>query len=168
MGLFAFLQSLLFRFQELPMSSEKKVVEIFSDGACSGNPGPGGYGTLLRWDGHVKELSGFAGETTNNRMELMGVIAGLEALKRPCRVRLTTDSQYVKKGITEWIFSWVKKGWKNSNRQDVANRDLWERLLELTRRHEVEWHWVRGHAGHPENERCDELARSAIATGRKD
>jgi ribonuclease HI len=115
----------------------------------------------------VKELSGFEPETTNNRMELLGAIAGLEALRRPCRVRLTTDSQYVKKGITEWIDGWVRRGWKNSQKKDVANRDLWERLLDLTRRHEVEWHWVRGHAGHPENERCDELAREAIQRARE-
>jgi len=144
-----------------------KLVEIFSDGACSGNPGPGGWGTLLRWDGHVKELSGYAPETTNNRMELTAAIEGLAALKRPCRVRVTTDSEYVKKGITEWITGWVKRGWKNSQKKDVANRDLWEELLAQTRRHQVEWHWVRGHAGHAENERCDELARAAIATGRQ-
>jgi ribonuclease HI len=149
------------------MPTDKSVVEIFSDGACSGNPGPGGWGALLRWDGHFKELSGFEPQTTNNRMELMAVIAGLEALKRPCRVRLTTDSQYVHKGMTEWIAGWIKKGWKNSKKEDVANRDLWERLLASTRRHRVEWHWVRGHAGHPENERCDELARTAIADGLK-
>jgi len=143
-----------------------KLVEIFSDGACSGNPGPGGWGTILRYDGHVKELSGYSPETTNNRMELSGAIAGLEALKRPCQVRLTTDSEYVKKGITEWISGWVKRGWKNSQKKDVANRDLWERLLELTSIHQVEWVWVRGHAGHAENERCDELARAAIQNGR--
>jgi len=143
--------------------SEKRI-EIFSDGACSGNPGPGGWGTLLRYNGSEKELSGFELETTNNRMELIGAIAGLESLTRPCKVVLTTDSQYVKKGITEWIQNWVKKGWKNSQRKDVANRDLWERLLQLTEKHEVEWHWVRGHAGHPENERCDALARAAIET----
>ncbi len=149
------------------MTNNQTTVEIFSDGACSGNPGPGGYGTLLRWGDRVKELSGFDPETTNNRMELLGAIRGLEALKRPCRVRLTTDSQYVKKGITEWIHNWVKKGWKNSQKKDVANRDLWERLLELTRIHQVEWCWVRGHAGHPENERCDELARAAIMAGQQ-
>ncbi len=148
------------------MSDSAKHVEIFSDGACSGNPGPGGWGTLLRWDGHEKELSGFEPETTNNRMELTAAIAGLEALKRPCRVRLTTDSEYLKKGMTEWLEGWVRRGWKNAQKKEVANRDLWERLLELSRRHRVEWHWVRGHAGHPENERCDELARAAIAAGR--
>lgn len=143
-----------------------KLVEIFSDGACSGNPGPGGWGTILRCDGHEKELSGYAAETTNNRMELSAAIAGLEALKRPCRVRLTTDSEYLKRGMTEWIDGWVKRGWKNSQKKEVANRDLWERLLELTGTHQVEWCWVRGHAGHAENERCDELARSAILNGR--
>ncbi len=148
------------------MTSQEKFVEIFSDGACSGNPGPGGWGTLLRYNGQEKELSGYAPETTNNRMELEGAIAGLAALKRPCKVSLTTDSEYVKKGITQWIHGWVKKGWKNSQKKDVANRDLWEKLLELTKRHEVEWHWVRGHAGHAENERCDELARAAISEGR--
>jgi len=145
----------------------EKIVEIFSDGACSGNPGPGGWGTLLRYNGTVKELSGFEAETTNNRMELTAAIAGLEALTRPCKVALTTDSEYVKKGITEWIHAWVKKGWKNSQKKDVANRDLWEKLLEQTRKHQVEWHWVRGHAGHPENERCDELARGAIERAKR-
>jgi ribonuclease HI len=148
-------------------SPMEKLIEIYTDGACSGNPGPGGWGTLLRWDGHEKELSGFEPETTNNRMELTAVIEGLAALKRPCRVRLTTDSEYVKKGMTEWIDGWVRRGWKNSQKKDVANRDLWERLLELSARHHVEWCWVRGHAGHPENERCDELARAAIAAGRQ-
>ena len=140
------------------------LVEIFSDGACSGNPGPGGWGTLLRFGGREKELSGYDPETTNNRMELIGAIAGFEALTRPCQVALTTDSQYVKKGITEWIDGWVKRGWKNSQKKPVANRDLWERLLELTEPHQVEWHWVRGHDGHAENERCDALARAAIET----
>ena len=138
------------------------VVEIFSDGACSGNPGPGGWGTLLRFGHHEKELSGFDPETTNNRMELTAAIQGLAALKRPCRVVLTTDSEYVKKGITEWIDGWVSKGWKNSQKKEVANRELWEQLLALTKKHQVEWHWVRGHAGHEENERCDALARAAI------
>lgn len=148
------------------MSDSTAVVEIFSDGACSGNPGPGGWGTLLRWDGHTRELSGYEAQTTNNRMEMMAAIAGLEALKRPCRARVTTDSQYLYKGITEWIHGWRKKGWKNSKKEEVANRDLWERLLELTSKHQVEWHWVRGHNGHPENERCDELARAAITAGK--
>jgi ribonuclease HI len=141
-------------------------VEIFSDGACSGNPGPGGYGTVVRCGKKEKELSGYNAQTTNNRMELLGAIAGFEVLKRPCTVHITTDSQYVKKGMTEWIDGWIKKGWKNSQRKDVANRDLWERLLEATRPHDVKWHWVRGHTGHAENERCDELARAAIENRR--
>ncbi len=148
------------------MSDGSKIVEIFSDGACSGNPGPGGYGTILRYGDHVKELSGYDPHTTNNRMELLGAIAGLETLTRPCRARVTTDSQYVMKGMTEWIDGWVRRGWKNSKKQDVVNRDLWERLLVLCRKHQVEWCWVRGHDGHVENERCDELARAAIATHR--
>jgi ribonuclease HI len=141
------------------------TVEIFSDGACSGNPGPGGYGTILRWGKSEKELSGYEPQTTNNRMELMGAIAGLEALKRPCQVRVTTDSQYLFRGMTQWIEGWQSKGWKNSRKEEVLNRDLWERLLELGRKHRVEWVWVRGHAGHPENERCDQLAREAILRG---
>ncbi|WP_029916224.1 ribonuclease HI [Pelobacter seleniigenes] len=145
------------------MTQNSHLVEIFSDGACSGNPGPGGFGTILRAGQHVKELSGYAAETTNNRMELLGAITGLEALKRPCRVRLTTDSQYLVKGMTEWIDGWQKKGWKNSKKEDVANRDLWERLLALAEKHQIDWCWVKGHAGHPENERCDELARLAIS-----
>ena len=145
------------------MTQNSHLVEIFSDGACSGNPGPGGFGTILRAGQHVKELSGYAAETTNNRMELLGAISGLEALKRPCRVRLTTDSQYLVKGMTEWIDGWQRKGWKNSKKEDVANRDLWERLLVLAEKHQIDWCWVKGHAGHPENERCDELARLAIS-----
>jgi len=141
-------------------------VEIYSDGACSGNPGPGGFGTILRYGDHTRELSGYAPETTNNRMELLGAITGLEALNRPCKVVITTDSEYVKKGMTEWIEGWVRRGWKNSQKKEVANRDLWERLLTLTRKHDVHWRWVRGHSGHPENERCDELARAAIAAGK--
>ena len=146
-------------------SAKERLVEIFSDGACSGNPGPGGWGTILRWNGREKELSGFAPATTNNRMEMMGAIAGLEALTRPCRVRLITDSEYLQKGMTEWLDGWVRRGWKNAQKKEVANRDLWERLVELTGRHQVEWVWVRGHAGHAENERCDALARAAICRG---
>jgi len=143
-----------------------KTVEIFSDGACSGNPGPGGYGTILRYGENQRELSGYEPETTNNRMELMGAIASLEALKRPCRVLLVTDSQYLFRGMTQWIEGWRAKGWKNSRKEEVLNRDLWERLYELSLKHRVEWVWVRGHAGHRENERCDELARQAIRSGR--
>ncbi|HEY6872747.1 MAG TPA: ribonuclease HI [Geobacteraceae bacterium] len=139
-------------------------VEIYCDGACSGNPGAGGWGAVLRYGEKEKELSGFAGETTNNRMELTAAIEALASLKRPCRVILTTDSQYLMKGMTEWIGGWVRKGWVNSKKEPVLNRDLWERLLELAKTHRIEWRWVRGHNGHPENERCDELARRAIET----
>lgn len=137
-------------------------VEIFCDGACSGNPGVGGYGSILRCGDSVKELSGAEGATTNNRMEMSGAIAGLEALKRPCEVVLITDSQYLVKGMTEWMSGWLKRGWVNSKKEPVLNRDLWERLLELSKMHKIKWVWVRGHNGHVENERCDELARAAI------
>lgn len=137
-------------------------VEIFCDGACSGNPGPGGFGCILRSGGREKELSGAEPHTTNNRMELTAAITALETLKRPCDVVLTTDSQYLVKGMTEWIPGWIRRGWKNSKKEDVLNRDLWERLLEFTRIHRVEWAWIRGHNGHQENERCDALARAAI------
>lgn len=142
-------------------------VEIFCDGACSGNPGVGGWGAVLRYGDKEKELSGADGETTNNRMELTAVIEALSSLKRPCSVVLTSDSQYVVKGMTEWINGWVKKGWVNSKKEPVLNRDLWERLLALSKIHRIEWVWVRGHNGHPENERCDELARKAIEKFRK-
>jgi len=142
-------------------------VEIFCDGACSGNPGPGGYGAILRYNGHEKELSGGERETTNNRMELTGAIEALASLKRPCRVVLTTDSQYLVKGMTEWLDGWVKKGWKNSRKEQVLNRDLWERLLELANVQSIEWVWVKGHDGHRENERCDELARQALEKFKK-
>ncbi|HEY5974708.1 MAG TPA: ribonuclease HI [Geobacteraceae bacterium] len=137
-------------------------VEIFCDGACSGNPGPGGWGTILRYGGKEKELSGGAPDTTNNRMELTAAIEGLAALTRPCQVVLTTDSQYLVKGMTEWLPGWQKKGWLNSKKEPVLNRDLWERLAALAGQHRVDWRWVRGHNGHAENERCDELARQAI------
>jgi len=137
-------------------------VEIFCDGACSGNPGPGGYGAILRCGRHEKEISGGARETTNNRMELSAAIEALRLLTRPCRVTITTDSQYLVKGMTEWIAGWQRKEWRNSKKEPVVNRDLWEQLLELTRSHSVQWKWVRGHAGHAENERCDQLARDGI------
>ena len=138
------------------------IVEIFSDGACRGNPGPGGWGALLRADGREKELFGGEAATTNNRMELTAAIRALETLKRPSRVRLYTDSQYVQKGISEWISGWKRKGWITSDRKPVKNVDLWKRLDELNAQHEVEWNWVRGHAGHPENERADKLANKGI------
>ncbi|MEJ2346314.1 MAG: ribonuclease HI [Gammaproteobacteria bacterium] len=137
-------------------------VEIFTDGACRGNPGPGGWGVLLRAKGREKSLFGAERETTNNRMELTAAIMALEALKRGCRVELTTDSQYVKKGITEWIGNWKRRGWKTADRKAVKNADLWRRLDAAVARHEVHWHWVRGHSGHPENERADQLANQAI------
>jgi ribonuclease HI len=142
--------------------NNQTVVEIFCDGACSGNPGPGGYGTILRCGGHTRELSGGARETTNNRMEMTAAIEGLRQLTRPCRVSITTDSQYLVKGMTEWISGWQRKGWRNSKKEPVLNRELWEQLLELTKTHSVQWNWVKGHAGHAENERCDQLAREAI------
>lgn len=137
-------------------------IEIFCDGACSGNPGPGGFGAILRSGKTVKELSGAAPDTTNNRMELTAAITALEALTRPCHVVLTTDSQYLVKGMREWLAGWIRKGWINSKKEPVVNRDLWERLHALSKVHQVDWRWVKGHAGHPENERCDELARQAL------
>ncbi len=138
-----------------------EVIRIWTDGACLGNPGPGGWGALLRWNGHEKALSGGEAQTTNNRMELMAAIQALEALKRPSDVDLTTDSQYVRKGITEWLANWKKNGWKTASKKPVKNDDLWRRLDEAVARHTVRWHWVKGHSGHPENERADELASSA-------
>lgn len=138
-------------------------VELFCDGACSGNPGPGGYGTVLRYKGVEKELSGSAAETTNNRMELTAALEGLRQLTRPCRVTVTTDSQYVVKGMTQWLSGWQRNGWKNSKKEPVLNRDLWEALVEAAKPHQVSWQWVRGHDGHAENERCDSLAREAIS-----
>jgi ribonuclease HI len=137
-------------------------VEIFTDGACRGNPGPGGWGVLLRYGDHEKTLKGAERETTNNRMELMAAIRALEELSRPCKVDLTTDSQYVRKGITEWLANWKKRNWKTSAKQPVKNVDLWQRLEAATHQHDITWHWVRGHTGHPENERADELANEAI------
>lgn len=138
---------------------EVKTVEIFTDGACSGNPGPGGWGALLRYNGHEKELYGGEAETTNNRMELLAAIRALEALKRPSRVELHTDSRYVKDGITRWIHNWKRNGWRTAAKKPVKNEELWRALDAALARHEVHWFWVKGHAGHPENERADELAR---------
>lgn len=133
-------------------------VEIFTDGACKGNPGPGGWGAVVRSGEHEKELSGGEPETTNNRMELMAAIRALQALKRPCHVVLTTDSVYVRDGISKWIFAWQKNGWRTAAKKPVKNADLWQELLDAAAPHQVEWHWVKGHAGHPENERADQLA----------
>jgi ribonuclease HI len=137
-------------------------VSIFTDGACRGNPGPGGWGVILRAGDHEKELYGAEPQTTNNRMELTAAIHGLEALKRPCDVTLTTDSQYVRQGITEWLAAWKRRGWKTADKQPVKNQDLWERLERAADRHKVHWHWIKGHSGHPENERADMLANRAI------
>ena len=139
-----------------------KVVEIFTDGACSGNPGPGGWGALLRYGATERELSGADADTTNNRMELMAAIVALESLKQPCTVHLTTDSQYVRQGITQWLAGWIRNDWRTSAKQPVKNRDLWERLAAAAATHDVHWHWVKGHSDHPENERVDQLARDAI------
>jgi ribonuclease HI len=136
-------------------------VEIWTDGACRGNPGPGGWGAVLRYDGHERELSGSERDTTNNRMELMAAIRALETLKRPCRVRLTTDSNYVRQGITEWLPRWRANGWRTAARKPVKNADLWQRLERAAARHDVQWRWVRGHSGHAENERADRLATTA-------
>lgn len=139
-----------------------KQVEIFTDGACRGNPGPGGWGSLLRYDGHEKRMHGGEKETTNNRMELMAAIMALETLKQPCKVKLTTDSKYVMDGITSWIVDWKKRGWKTAAKKPVKNVDLWQRLDEAVNDHQIDWHWVRGHTGHTENEIADTLANIGI------
>lgn len=138
------------------------TVEIYTDGACRGNPGPGGWGALLRHKGREKTIKGGESHTTNNRMELMAAIMGLMALNRPCRVDLYTDSQYLRLGMTEWLSQWKAKGWRNSKKEPVKNADLWQQLDELAQQHQITWHWVKGHAGHPENERADILANQAI------
>lgn len=146
--------------------TDDNTVEIYTDGACSGNPGPGGWGALLRWRGTEKELFGGEAETTNNRMELMAAIRGLESLKRPLPVIVVTDSRYVMDGITKWIHNWKRNGWRTANKKPVKNGDLWQRLDAAMATHDVRWEWVKGHAGHPENERADELARRGIETTR--
>ena len=138
--------------------SELPQVEIFTDGACKGNPGPGGWGAILRSSGKERELSGGESPTTNNRMELMAAIEALNALKKPCRVQLWTDSNYVRDGITKWIHGWRRNGWKTADKKPVKNSELWQALLDAAEPHRIEWHWVKGHAGHPENERADALA----------
>ncbi|MBX9882410.1 MAG: ribonuclease HI [Sphingomonas sp.] len=141
--------------------SELPQVEIFTDGACKGNPGPGGWGALLRMGAHEKELAGGEPNTTNNRMELTAALQGLNALTRPCRVTLYTDSRYVMDGLTKWIHGWQKNGWKTADKKPVKNADLWQELLAAARPHRIDWRWVKGHAGHPENERVDKLASDA-------
>ena len=138
------------------------AVEIFTDGACRGNPGPGGWGVVLRYNGTEKTLYGSEEDTTNNRMELMAAISALESLKRPCKVSLTTDSKYVRDGISEWINNWKKRGWKTASKSPVKNVELWQRLDKAREQHDVDWHWVKGHAGHPGNELADQLANQAI------
>ena len=143
--------------------SESDLIEAFTDGACSGNPGPGGWGAILRWRGHEKELSGGEAQTTNNRMELMAAIQVLEAIKGENRqVKIVTDSNYLRQGITQWIHNWRRKGWKTADNKPVKNKDLWQRLEAALKTHKVEWAWTKGHAGHPENERADELARKGL------
>ena len=137
-------------------------VEIFTDGACSGNPGPGGWGVVMRWRGHEKELFGGQAETTNNRMELMAAIMALEALTQPCKVVMTTDSRYVMDGITQWMANWKKRGWKTAAKKPVKNQDLWQALDEQVQRHSVNWHWVKGHSGDEGNEKADSLANRGI------
>ena len=150
--------------RENPLS-ELKVIDVYTDGACKGNPGPGGWGALLRHGDHERELWGFDPATTNNRMELTAVIRALEALKHRCKVKLHTDSQYVQKGITEWITNWKKRGWKTADRRPVKNDDLWRELDALAAKHDIQWIWVKGHAGHDGNERADVLANKGCAQG---
>ncbi len=146
------------------MSESKPVVQIYTDGACLGNPGPGGWAALLRWNGREKALVGAASRTTNNRMELRAAIEGLRALKKPCEVHIYTDSEYLRKGITQWIHNWRRNGWRTAGKKPVKNQDLWRALLEAMKPHEVHWEWVKGHAGHEENERVDRLAAEAART----
>lgn len=139
------------------------TIEIYTDGACKGNPGPGGWGALLRYNGQEKSLYGAEAHTTNNRMELMAAIKALEALKRPCSVELYTDSQYLRQGMMDWLRGWKKNGWKNSKKEPVKNADLWQELDKLSQMHKITWHWVKGHSGHKENDQVDELANQAIS-----
>lgn len=139
-----------------------EIIEIFTDGACQGNPGPGGWGVILRYKHHEKELFGGESETTNNRMELMAAIKGIEAVQKKIPIHLYTDSEYLRKGITEWIHSWKKNGWKSAQKKPIKNQDLWEHLDKVVSTHQISWHWVKGHAGHPENERADALAHRAL------
>ena len=143
-------------------AASSKIVEIFTDGACSGNPGPGGWGAVLRYGEVEKEMNGGEPATTNNRMELMAAIKAIEAVRRPCEIHLHTDSEYLRQGITTWIHSWKARGWKTADKKPVKNVDLWQRLEQAIETHDVHWHWVKGHSGHVENERADELARLAI------
>lgn len=145
---------------------EGDKVVIFTDGACSGNPGPGGWGAILAWNGREKELKGGEADTTNNRMELIAAIEALESLKRPCTVELHTDSQYLRQGVTQWVHNWKRNGWRTADRKPVKNEDLWRRLDEALKRHSIDWRWVKGHAGHEMNERADLLARTGLKEAR--
>ncbi len=149
-----------------PEDSSNLYVEIFTDGACSGNPGPGGWGAVLKYQDKELEIFGWNPHTTNNRMEILAAIRALERLKRPCKIKLTTDSQYLKNGITKWLENWKRRGWKTSAGKSVKNKDLWERLEELCQIHEIEWLWTKGHNSHLGNERADTLARDAISRGK--
>ena len=140
----------------------ENIVYIYTDGCCKGNPGPGGYGCILKYEDKIKELKGGEKKSTNNRMELTAAIVALNALKKPSRVILTTDSQYLQKGMTEWIHGWIKRDWITKDKKPVKNKELWKRLLRLSQKHGVTWEWIKGHNGHPENERCDELANEAL------
>jgi len=144
------------------MNKDNNIVHIFTDGACKGNPGPGGWGAIMKYGDHVKELNGYSSKTTNNIMEITAVIEALKSLTRPCAIILTTDSNYVKNGITQWIHNWKKKGWKTANKKPVKNKECWLQLDVEVQRHQIEWKWVKGHSGHPENERADELANEAV------
>ena len=151
----------------MSIAANSKTVIIYTDGACSGNPGPGGWGAILMYGTERKEMHGGEAESTNNRMELLAAISALEALKRPSEVALYTDSKYVMDGITSWIYGWKRNGWKTADKKPVKNLELWQRLDEARRVHKIEWHWVKGHAGHPENERADELAREGMSAFKK-
>ena len=144
------------------MNTNHTTLKIYTDGACKGNPGPGGWGALLDYEGKIKEINGYSANTTNNIMELTAVIKSLKQLNRPCNIIITTDSNYVKNGITKWIHNWKKNGWKTANKKPVKNKELWENLDSLTKSHTIDWQWIKGHSGHPENERADTLANLAI------
>ena len=144
------------------MNTNHTTLKIYTDGACKGNPGPGGWGALLDYEGKIKEINGYSANTTNNIMELTAVIKSLKELNRPCNIIITTDSNYVKNGITKWIHNWKKNGWKTANKKPVKNKELWENLDSLTKSHTIDWQWIKGHSGHPENERADTLANLAI------
>ena len=150
---------------EMNKKETKKILEIYADGSCKGNPGPGGYAAILKYKDNVKEITGYEPNTTNNRMELKAVIEALKCIKRPSNIKIITDSNYLVKGMTEWVDGWIRRNWRNSQNKPVLNRDLWEQLLELSAPHQIQWIWIRGHNGHPQNERCDILAKRAIDEG---